>query len=580
MATNPKAEVEISAHSRGLQGKLREARSKFGKFGAELKSQVFGKDLVGEKGGFWGKGGAQLVGNLGSSAVQTAGGFLADIGKNVLDFNDGLTRLQITANKTPEEMADFARVIRQASDATGISKESILGAASGYVALTGDMQTATRETLIWAKAAQATNSTVQDMAGLAAALSQQMGIGPQQLEEAFSAVAAQGKAGAIELKDLAGLMSQIAPQWAMFKDGKGMGGLRELGAALQVVKRGFGGDAAETVTGLQSLLTALVKNSSKFQKAGIKVFDKDPKTGVKSMRSVLDIVEAIGTSKLMKDPTKLEKAFGRVEAYRAFLQLTQNKQALDDLITSSKDAGLIERDLATYMTSDAGRLKSSWEEMKNAIADAFTPERIQAFVAAIESLAQKVGPIVDSIAKVGDLLGAFYGAGQSIRSIFDTNANQNPFVEEVHSDRSIQDYRRAQHLEPSAGEKEKFARHLADKVAYDKSVDEIMGSEVGEKTTPASIQRAVLAKYASLSMPGGLGSNVAGDKYLNAAKIPEGAQQEIYAKAFGESLANTFVAKLVVALRDGDKKSIEVKVDGSKIVDAHRKAAVHATRNP
>ena len=60
MARDPKAEVEITAHSRNLAAKLREARSKFASFGSALKKEVFGPLAEDGKKGFWGKGGAQM----------------------------------------------------------------------------------------------------------------------------------------------------------------------------------------------------------------------------------------------------------------------------------------------------------------------------------------------------------------------------------------------------------------------------------------------------------------------------------------------------------------------------------------
>lgn len=398
MSSQPKAVVEVTAESKSLGAKLREARAKFSKFGGELKKDVFGKDLA-EK-GFFSKGGAQLVGNLGASALQAVGSFAVEQGKDVLDFNDKLKRLEITANSTPEAMAAFARSVRSTSSAVGIGAKDILDGAASYVALTGDMDGAARASGQWARVAQATNSTVSDIAGTAAALKQQLDIKPEQMEQAFSSLAAQGKAGAIELKDLAAQLGSIAPQWAEFAGGKGINGVRQLGAALQIVKRGFGGDASETVTGLQSLLNALIKNEKNLRKGGVKIFEKDPATGVKSLRNVLDIVNDIGNSKLAKDPTKLEKAFGRVEAYRAYLQLKNNRAELDKMVEVGNDSSLIQRDLAKYNTSEAGKMRIAWQKAKNEIAESFTPERIDNFTNAAIGAAKAAAVLAGTMATI------------------------------------------------------------------------------------------------------------------------------------------------------------------------------------
>jgi TP901 family phage tail tape measure protein len=381
MGRNPKAVAEVSAETRGIGPALRAARADFSKFGGFLRREVFGKDLIDK--GFASKAGAQIIGNLGSQALSAAGSFLVDQGKDVLDFQDHLKRLEILANSTPEAMQRFGSSVRKTSAEVGIGADKILEGAESYVALTGDIDGAVASSRTFARVAQATNSEVKDIAGTAAALKQQMDIRPENMERAFSALATQGKLGAIELKDLASQLSTIAPQWAQFAGGRGVHGVQQLGAALQIVKRGFGGDAGETITGMQSLLTSFTKHAPQLQKFGIKVFDKDPKTGEKTMRNVLDIVDSISNSKLVKDPTKLIKALGRVEAYRALIQLRENREELDKMVDASDDARVIQRDLDNYLQSSAGRTKVAWQKAKNEIAETFTPERIEQFTSLV-----------------------------------------------------------------------------------------------------------------------------------------------------------------------------------------------------
>lgn len=357
--------------------------------------------------------------------IGAAGG-IAGMASQVFDYEKALARLQITASTTPEAMREYSGTVEQASRATGINRNEILSAASAYVALTGDMDTARAATGTWAKIAQATGSTVSDIAQTAAALSQQMGIGPAQMESTFSALAQQGKAGAIELKDLAGVMSQIAPMWAQFKGGKGVEGVRELGAALQIVKRGFGGDASETVTGLQSLLVSLQKNAGRFKANGIKVFDVD-KNGKETMRGVFEIVDDISKSSLVKHPDLLEKAFSRVEAYRSYLQLVQGSDARSKFVEDSRDVGLIQRDFDTYMQSSAARMEQSWNAVKLALADAFTPERIEKFATALDGMAAHVGDVTAAAGKLADAWMYLFNIGRRIRGAFTDVDDENPF---------------------------------------------------------------------------------------------------------------------------------------------------------
>jgi TP901 family phage tail tape measure protein len=394
-----RAEIEITASTSRLGAALNAARAKFMEFAGHV-AKATGKALDYKIG----KG---SLGGIAKTALGTFGGNLltkgfdkvVDTADDVFQFEKGITRLGIAANKTPEFMRGFAQSVHETSIATGVGAEKILAGARAYVALTGDMDGAAAAAASWARVAQATDSTVEDIAGTAAALKQNLNIKPGDMEAAFSALAVQGKEGAVELKDLAAQLSTIAPQWAQFGRGKGIEGLRELGAALQVVKRGFGGDASETITGLQSLLTSLQRHAKQFRAIGVQVFEKDGKT----LRNVLEIVKAIDTKKLNGE--QLIKIFGRVEAKRAYDQMVTNRDVLDDLIAKSSDVGTIQRDLMTYTSSSAGKIDIAFNKMKESLIAAFTPERIETFANALQKAAEGLDVVLGGVGRVAKFLG-------------------------------------------------------------------------------------------------------------------------------------------------------------------------------
>ena len=297
------------------------------------------------------------------------------------------------------KMAEFRQELSQVSRATGLNRQELLNGAAAYVALTGDAAGATKAMALFGKVSNATGASMADIAATAAAMKSNLGIDPKDFEAAFAALHVQGKAGAVELRELATELAGIAPTFAAFKGGAGVEGLKEMGAALQVLRQGFG-SSTEAATGMQALMVSLKKNADKFQKAGVKIYDKDPKTGKKRLRDFSDIVDGIANSKLAKDPTLLQKAFGRDEAVRAYDQLVQNRALLDDLIRQSSDAGAIDRDAATYLASPAGRIAKAWEEVKLKMAEAFTPERIEKFASALEKAVVFAADLVDLIDRI------------------------------------------------------------------------------------------------------------------------------------------------------------------------------------
>jgi len=333
-------------------------------------------------------GGAKGLGKtaIGLGAVALGGVALGAMAEEAIDTERALTRLQIATNKTPAQMGALREELNKSSGELGLSRGSLLEGASAYVALTGDAEGAAEAMKLFGKVSNATGSSMADIAATAAAMKDNLGIDPKDFEAGFSALAVQGKEGAVELRELATELSGIAPSFAQFKGGKGAAGLAEMGASLQVIRKGFG-SSSEAATGMRALMVSIARHADKFRKAGVQIYDKDPKTGKKRLRDFSDIIDAIGKSKLANSPTLLTDAFGSDEAKRAYDQLIQNRKLLDDLIARSSDANAINRDAATYQQSAAGRIEAAWNKVKLAVAEAFSPERIEIAVKLIEKAA-------------------------------------------------------------------------------------------------------------------------------------------------------------------------------------------------
>lgn len=600
--SRPVASIEIQAKSTGLAAQLREARAKVGNFadsvgrtmykGFGLAGKLFGKKgALGEK-SMLGGAATHAVGNLMSGAVSKASDFITGIAEDTFDYTDRLKRLQIQADATPASIDELSKSIRKASDETGLGKGKILAGSEAFVTLTGRMDVAKDSAAEFAKIAQATNSETSDIATTAAAAFQNLGIQAGEFERMFSGMAAQGKMGAIELKDLATELSTIAPQWAQFGGGKGLRGARELGAALQVVKRGFGGDAAETVTGLNNFLTAVTKKSARFRDAGVGSFF-NVKGKKKELKSVFEIVDQIAKSKLANDPEALTKAFGSSEAYRAFIQLRDGRKDLEAFNRAGMDGGLIQRDFATYMESTGAKLKRSLEVLKNKVADTFTPERIERFAEMIERAADKVGKLAGFLGKIADLAGDVEHVGENIRKFFGGDG---------HKEKTLRDMMLAggdgYDMTPGANNsaEAKAMRHagavsrLKDVDTWNATVDKVMSKERDEKSTPESILAAKEAYYNAERLPNGQvaykGAGEAAQIYLRNAKanLTLGDDTTSALGGIGGAVSSVFsagnqdIAKQILSeLKKLNAKSgdTEVKVGGDTVVKATKQAPTH-----
>jgi TP901 family phage tail tape measure protein len=392
MGTSRRAEVGLYANPKKLKPGLREAQGILGGFGRGVKG-VF-SSVAGAVGGFISRA---------FDPMGRAYDLIQSQATEVFDFEKGVARLAIAQGKTNEQMGGFRTQVTAISEETGIARNEVLQGAAAYQALTGDTQGATDAARTFARVAVATGTNVGDVATAAASLQQNLHIDTADFEKAFSVLNTQGKAGAVELHDWAGLVASLSAKFQRFKGASGVHGVQELGAALQIAKRGFG-SASEAATGVEGLMTAIVKNAKKLQKAHIRVFDVDPKTHVKTLRSFSEIIQSISNSKLAKDPALLAKALGRQEAEQTFQMLKGNWSDFQGLVNTT-DFSSIGKDMDTYLNSPAGKLEKSWNAMKLAMAEAFTPERIQAFAAAIDKLLPAVEKLGEALGFIADKVG-------------------------------------------------------------------------------------------------------------------------------------------------------------------------------
>lgn len=532
-----KASIEITASSSRLLAGLNAARAKFQSFAGSVARGMGGAFKGVNKHLAIGETGKRAIGNFGGDMMTRGLDAVTDAATGVRDFERDLTRLGITANRTPEQIAALREAMRQTSRDTGISSAEIVKAGGVYFDLTSDADGMTQAMKTFARVAQASGANMADITTAAAALQDSLQIKPDQMEAVFSGLINQGKAGKIGLKDFGAELVNLAPKFAKMGGAGGIAGVMQLGAAFQVAAKGFG-SASEASTGLEALIAAFEQHAKTLAKYGhVKVFETG-KDGVKRMRDLHSIVKDIGASKLVKDPELMRKALGdRKEALDTIAQLVRLPGLYDDIAAAGANANVVNEDLGKYLDSDAGRLDLAFNKMKETIASVFTPERIVAFTNAVESLADKLGPLVDMLGKAGDALGGIAGVGKSVRGFFNGNTNDNPWKESAVQDEAM--IRTGGAKDGSGGpfaaaeqDPKKRAtnmrialRHKYSRMAYDTTVENIMGGEVNDRTSKESILRAARASVSSRGNESG--TQLAGAAYLANAKVTNSQRDKL-----------------------------------------------------
>jgi TP901 family phage tail tape measure protein len=249
---------------------------------------------------------------------------------------------------------------------------------------------------------------MDDLAGVTASLSQNMGIAGNKIGYTLDILAVQGKRGAVELKDLAMLLPTASAGFKKFGE-KGERGVAVLGAALQVTKTATG-TASEAATAFNALGRALTANATRIKKASggkVKVFEIDPKTKRKVARDFVDILRDLRSSKLGQDQEKLQKALGTDEALKSFQAISDNWDEFQQQIAGGlSGGGTIAADFDKYLASPAGRIERAWTRASNALQAAVTPERVEKIAEATEAFARALGFVVDHAAHMVALIGA------------------------------------------------------------------------------------------------------------------------------------------------------------------------------
>ncbi len=442
--------------------------SSFKKIGAAAKSafgwtatKLFGGAQRDPKTGHFlpggGKGllsGFSLTGGKGAGALAMAGAFAA---KDALIglANRGISVVE-DANRVSEMAAQISTTARQSGqqyidpkileseayavtqDVKGTTAESALDAMAKFLTLTGDLSTARASLKDFATASKATGADMGAIAEATASISKQFGItDPNQIREVFAALTAQGKAGAIELPDLAAGLQSLAAAGAAFGMDKGPSGIKKLGGLTQVARSGAGG-AAQTFTALQNVFKMLLEKSDDFKKERVNVFTgKGANRKTRQIDDVLiDAISKVGGMNMEKKSGKLSELFGGeamqainplMAIYSSAVQGTQGsdkdkqaagvaalRNALEGAVNAAGTWDDVVSDAAQMQATNSAKLTATFENLKSKVGDAVLPkltdladkilantDAIDLFVTGLEIMAEAANDFASFLKSVG-----------------------------------------------------------------------------------------------------------------------------------------------------------------------------------
>lgn len=533
MPPNTTAQIQIAASTSGLPAALARGVSMVKAFAVNAKAALAALHLAPKanaKTNWMTNATGVAAGNLASRGID----ILVDQGRAVFAFNDALVRFGIAARQTPAQLEAIARAARATAAETGLDAGQVLAAGRAYVDLAGAESFTTGKMRLLARAAQASGSDTRDLAGMMYQLTRSLHVTDAEMENTMGGLINQAKDGAIEAKEMAHEFAGVLPLFSRFGV-IGREGAVQAGAMFQVIRDGAN-SAAEAGTMLQRVVAGIQSYAPRFEAKGIRIYEKQVDAlGRKVLRPSFDILHDTFKSDAFKDPAVLKKMMGRTEGWQGLLLLEKawrvsqdaNASALDkttshmdQLIASGRENGVIQKDGATIAESAAGRMAIAMEKMKNAIAEAFTPERIEKFVGAIEGLTDKVGPLAEAIGKIGDGLGALYSIGKNIRGFISDDRGSAVFAttpEEVQryaALKNVSEYEAYKQLETTYNKARALKVKIRDSVKDD-------------KTTPESNKLAVQGMMQPAAEWGMLGEHEIGQYYIQKSGLSPEAIQKI-----------------------------------------------------
>lgn len=483
-----KAEIEISASTSRLPAALRAAAKMVQGFVHATTGMLEARNRKVDRPDAKSLGVGAFAGNLGANLAMRGIDLMVDQGKEVLDFEKALVRFGISARKTPAEMRAIGNEARRTAELTGQNALEVLKGGRGYIDLAGAQNFTIDKMNLLARAAQASGAETADLTGMMYQLTRSMKVSDDQMEATMGGLINQSKDGAIEARQMAKEFGAILPLFARFGV-VGQEGAVQAGALFQTIRDGYN-TADEAGTGLVRILAGLRTYASRFENAGVKIWNVD-KDGFKRARSFAEIFKDISTSKLVKDPELLKKAFGRSEAWRGIEIALENTKRIKELEDAGRRGGsTIQQDLATFVESSSGRMEVAMERMKNAVATAFSPERIEKFAGVLEGLVDKADEVAGAVGKIGDAFGVIYNAGKRVRQFVDggseyqlTDADKEALGEERRQQRT------SGMVDPQARARADAVR--ARKAEYDKAIADVLASEKDDRPTDESIRKAI-----------------------------------------------------------------------------------------
>lgn len=331
---------------------------------------------------------------MGTVAGVAGGATLMAAGKGVADLDDRINRLGIDFNLAGSELKKFKADAKDTILSTAIdysvASDEIMSGIEAIAQKTGDLDFANKNIEVLARTLSATDAQGDAMGGLLSEIGK-MGIqDPAQVQEILDVMIVQGKNGAFTLKDLSAQGERVFAAYGP----KNLQQVREMGAALQVIRASTGG-SEQAVTAFEALLRTLRdgKKAKLLQDNGLQVFDPEKlKDGVEQLRPINEIMTEL-VQKANGKTSILSKALGDSEAVKALMGLVNELNSTGDVgVNMERILNVQANDQASKDSEEAqGSLKKEIQRVRN-VLERYANTILAPLIAELADMLDRVEP--------------------------------------------------------------------------------------------------------------------------------------------------------------------------------------------
>lgn len=321
---------------------------------------------------------------VGAAALKASVTQFAELDRRV-------TRIGITADASAPEVKGLAERLYQLGQSVALPTSDITTGLETLVAQGRNLKDSMEFLPSVAKTAAATGASVEDIAKSADSVGSNFKIAGKDMQSAFDIMAAGGKAGQFELKEMARYLPSLGPAAAAVGV-KGKEGLADMVAMLQVLRKGSG-TSEEAATSASNIFQKInsEETQKRFKKMGVDL-EAGMKKGAKEGKSIITVFEELVQTATKGDLSKIPQLINDMEfarGIRALMTYRGEWQKLSAQIQKTS-AGSVEIDLTRVQNDMQAKLDRLAEMVKH------RGRQIGGFIADI------VIPIDDKLKEIAD----------------------------------------------------------------------------------------------------------------------------------------------------------------------------------